>query len=102
MQKLIFLIIFLSMSITLMAQNKRLLTPDGKLHPINEVKKIKVRNEFNPQIKSYNFPSGPTSGIYIDTLRYIGPWNVALECKLWFLRTGLDSAMVPGTYRFNP
>jgi len=83
MKKNILIILFLSISFTLFAQNKIVLTPNGKLHPINEVKRVKVRNEFNPQAKKDNFPSG-----VIDTLDYDGPWdvNVGIFGRDWMLQ----------------
>ncbi len=73
MQKLIFLIVFLSLSFTLFAQNRKILTPDGKLHSINEVEKIKQFYKGNFQTKEFTSPSGISE--ISDTLRYPGPWN---------------------------
>jgi len=73
MQKLIFLIVFLSLSFTLFAQNRKILTPDGKLHSINEVEKIKQFNKGNLRTKEFTLPNG--IGEISDTLRYPGPWN---------------------------
>ena len=68
MQKLIFLIVFLLLSFTLFAQNRKILTPDGKLHSINEVEKIKQFNKGNLRTKEFTLPNG--IGEISDTLRY--------------------------------
>ncbi len=73
MQKLIFLIVFLSLSFTLFAQNRKILTPDGKLHSINEVKRVKQFNKVGPQTKKIN-PINSINGT-IDTLGFPGPWD---------------------------
>ncbi|MCH9030423.1 MAG: hypothetical protein IH819_12655, partial [Bacteroidetes bacterium] len=74
MKKNILIILFLSMSFTLFAQNRKILTPDGKLHSINEVKKVKQFNKVVPQTKKIN-PVNSINGT-IDTLEYPGPWDV--------------------------
>jgi hypothetical protein len=72
MQKLIFLIVFLSLGFTLFAQNRKILTPDGKLHPINEVKRVKQFNKVGPQTKKFNLINNINGTI--DTLRPPGPY----------------------------
>ncbi len=74
MKKLILLIVSLSLSFTLFAQNRKILTPDGKLHSINEVMRVKQVNEGNHQTREFTSPNSANN--LIDTLEFTGPWDV--------------------------